>query len=131
MGNVNTYDSTTEAEADRAQQRELLAALGAWDRALRRNECGAWTIIGSRGSIHTFGDGQTWWCSLPAGRPYIGPIPSAGLPSARSGKTARMRAPCGCTDCQRKQRPPSSDTCWASARGWNLPPTSWSAVEPR
>jgi hypothetical protein len=56
----NTYDSATEAEADRAQQRELLTALGAWDRALRRDECGAWAIIGSRGTIHTIGDGQTW-----------------------------------------------------------------------
>jgi hypothetical protein len=27
---------------------------------LRRDECGAWTIIGSRGSIHTFGDGRPW-----------------------------------------------------------------------
>jgi hypothetical protein len=60
MGNVNTYDSATEAEADKSQQKALLKALNAWDRALRRDECGAWTIIGSRGTIHTWGDGQTW-----------------------------------------------------------------------
>jgi len=60
MGNVNTYDSSSDAEADRAQQRELLTALGAGGRALRRDDSGAWAIIGSRGTIHTFGDGQTW-----------------------------------------------------------------------
>jgi hypothetical protein len=32
----------------------------AWDRALRRDECGAWCIFGKRGSIHTWGDGNTW-----------------------------------------------------------------------
>ena len=69
MGNVNTYDSASEAEADRAQLRELLAALGAWDRSLRRDECGAWAIIGSRGTIHTFGDGQTWLVSIACRSP--------------------------------------------------------------
>jgi hypothetical protein len=38
----------------------LLTALGAWDRALRRDECGAWTISGTRGTVHTWGDGKTW-----------------------------------------------------------------------
>ena len=38
----------------------LLAALGARTRVLRRDECGAWRITGTRGSIHTWGDGQTW-----------------------------------------------------------------------
>jgi hypothetical protein len=56
----DTYDSATDAEADREQQRQLLAALNAWDRAPRRDECGAWTIMGSRGSICTWGDGKTW-----------------------------------------------------------------------
>src|SRR5215831_7583254 len=102
----NTYDSAPEAEADRAQQRELLTALGAWDRALRRDKCGAWAIISSRGTIHTFGDGQTWLLFSPAGRAFTGPIPSSGLPSARSAKTAMMRAPCGCIDCQRMRRQP-------------------------
>jgi hypothetical protein len=36
-----TYDTAAEADADRAQQKELLTALGTWDRALRRDECGA------------------------------------------------------------------------------------------
>jgi hypothetical protein len=60
MGNINTYDSATEAEADRAQQKALLTALNAWDRALRRDDCGAWCISGNQGSIHTWGDGKTW-----------------------------------------------------------------------
>jgi hypothetical protein len=59
MGNI-TYESASESDADRAQQKTLLAALGAWDPALRRDECGAWTVIGSRGTIHTWGDGRTW-----------------------------------------------------------------------
>src|SRR5262249_4775691 len=37
---INTYDSATEAEADRTQQKALLAALNAWDLALRQAESG-------------------------------------------------------------------------------------------
>jgi hypothetical protein len=55
-----SYDTAAEADADRTQQRELLAALGAWDRALRRDECGAWTIAGRHGTIHTWGDDRAW-----------------------------------------------------------------------
>jgi hypothetical protein len=54
------YETSAEAQADRQHQREQLEALNAWDRALRRDECGAWRINGARGSIHTWGDGQTW-----------------------------------------------------------------------
>src|SRR5262245_55834464 len=56
----DTYDTAAEAEADRTQQKALLAALNGWDRALRRDECGAWRITGSRGSIHTWGDSGSW-----------------------------------------------------------------------
>ena len=55
-----TYDCTAEAETDRAQQSQLLAALGAWHRALRRDTCSAWCIRGSEGHIYTWGDGKTW-----------------------------------------------------------------------
>jgi hypothetical protein len=55
---VNTYDSAADADADRAQQERLLAALGAWDRALRRDDLAAWCIIGTRGRIYT--DGKGW-----------------------------------------------------------------------
>lgn len=57
---VNTYDNLAEAEADRAQQKLLLSALNATERALRRDECGAWAISGERGSVHTWGDAKTW-----------------------------------------------------------------------
>jgi hypothetical protein len=53
-----TYSSAAEADADRAQQLRLLAALGAWDRALRRDELAAWCIQGTRGRIYT--DGKGW-----------------------------------------------------------------------
>jgi hypothetical protein len=56
----DTYDSADEADADRAQQRSLLAALNGWDRALRRDGCAAWRISGSRGSVHSWGDGKAW-----------------------------------------------------------------------
>lgn len=56
----DSYETAAEAEADKAQQRALLTALGGWDRALRRDECGAWCINGGRGTIHTWGDGATW-----------------------------------------------------------------------
>jgi hypothetical protein len=38
----------------------LIIALNAWDRALRRDECGAWHIQGKFGTIHTYGDGESW-----------------------------------------------------------------------
>ena len=60
---MNTYDNAAEAEADRAQQLRLLAALGAWDRALRRDELAAWRIQGTRGHIYT--DGKAWVMYVP------------------------------------------------------------------
>lgn len=54
---INTYSNTAEADADRARPKELVAALNVWDRALRRDECGAWRINGQRGHVYTFGDG--------------------------------------------------------------------------
>jgi hypothetical protein len=56
----DTYDSAADAQADRDQQKALLAALGASDRALRREECSAWRINGSYGHIYTWGDGKSW-----------------------------------------------------------------------
>src|SRR6185295_18631067 len=59
-----------DADLDRIQQQGLLAALNAWGRALRRDECGAWRIDGKRGSIHSWGDGATWvlYVSCRSGR---------------------------------------------------------------
>jgi hypothetical protein len=55
-----SYANAVEADVDRAQQRALLLALNAWNRALRRDECGDWTISGTRGTIHTWGNGKSW-----------------------------------------------------------------------
>jgi hypothetical protein len=57
---ADTYENAKDAEADRRQQAALLRALDAWDKALRRDECGAWAIHGTRGNIHTWGDGSSW-----------------------------------------------------------------------
>jgi hypothetical protein len=56
----DTYDCAAEAETDRAQLWQLLAALGAWRRAFRRDTCNAWCIRGAAGHIYTWGDGRTW-----------------------------------------------------------------------
>jgi hypothetical protein len=56
----DTYATSSEAEADRARQQQLLDALGGWRRALRRDRCGAWIVVGTRGRIFTWGDGETW-----------------------------------------------------------------------
>ena len=56
----DTYESRAEAQADREQQEKLLAALGGWDRALRRDECGAWCLDGKTGRAYTWGDGRSW-----------------------------------------------------------------------
>jgi len=57
---VRAHRASADADADRAQLKELLVALIAWVRALRRDECGAWCITGKRGTIHTWGDGVNW-----------------------------------------------------------------------
>lgn len=54
------YENSIDAQQDRDQQRQLLEALGASPRALRRDACGHWTITGSRGSVCTWGDGRSW-----------------------------------------------------------------------
>jgi len=55
-----TYRDRDEERGDRRQQEQLLAALDAAPSQLRRNECGSWVIAGRRGTIHTWGDGETW-----------------------------------------------------------------------
>jgi len=57
---VLTYRSRDEERADREQQELLLAALDAAPAQLRRDECGSWVIAGRRGTIQTWGDGETW-----------------------------------------------------------------------
>jgi hypothetical protein len=55
-----SYRSRDEERGDRRQQERLLAALDAAPSQLRRDEAGWWTIIGRRGSIHTWGDGRSF-----------------------------------------------------------------------
>jgi hypothetical protein len=55
-----SYKTRADADADRAAQLVLMNALSAWDRAFRRDECGAWRINGERGHIYTWGDGASW-----------------------------------------------------------------------
>ncbi len=55
-----TYTNRHGARGDRRQQEHLLAALDAAPSQLRRDACGLWVIAGRRGSIQTWGDGQTW-----------------------------------------------------------------------
>jgi hypothetical protein len=55
-----TYASRDQAQDDRQQQERLLAALEAAPVQLRRDECGSWVIAGRRGTIQTWGDGESW-----------------------------------------------------------------------
>jgi hypothetical protein len=58
---VNTYRSADEAEQDKAQLAELLAALNASPSVLRRNADGLWTLRGRPGCYaSTWGDGKSW-----------------------------------------------------------------------
>ena len=57
---VLTYRSRDEERADREQQELLFSALDAAPAQLRRDECGSWVIAGRRGTIQTWGDGETW-----------------------------------------------------------------------
>jgi hypothetical protein len=57
---LDTYETKAEADADRAQQQELLSALGGWQRALQIDPCGAWVLAGTRGRVFAWGDGKTW-----------------------------------------------------------------------
>jgi hypothetical protein len=52
---MNTYETAADADADRAQQLQLVVALGAWAERRAGIECGAWRISGKTGSIHTAG----------------------------------------------------------------------------
>jgi hypothetical protein len=60
---MDTYRTGAMEQADKLKQGQLLAALGAWDRALRRDECGAWCINGWSGHIVTWSDdpAETAW----------------------------------------------------------------------
>jgi hypothetical protein len=55
-----SYKTRADAEANRIAQTTLKNVLNAWDRALRRDDCGAWRINGERGHIYTWADSKSW-----------------------------------------------------------------------
>jgi len=72
MAGPDIYDDAADAEDDRAQQIQLLNALGAANRSLRRDECSAWCISGTTGKVYTWGDGKTWvlWIGCRSARAW-------------------------------------------------------------
>jgi hypothetical protein len=54
------YTTVKDAQADRDALRRLLVALGAPKRSLRRDECGAWSIIGPKGYVSSWGANGGW-----------------------------------------------------------------------
>ena len=57
----NTYRTADEANQDKVQLVELLAALNGSPSALRRDGSGAWTLRGRPGCYaSTWGDGKSW-----------------------------------------------------------------------
>ena len=127
---ADTYETAAEAEADRAQQKALLAALGGWERALRRDKCGAWRITGKHGSIHAWGDGITWVLYVSCHSGQHGHGPKSGSAFATSLRMEMRRAVSGCIGCPRPTRRKSFERCWVSVNGQNLPQMNWSAAEP-
>src|SRR5215468_465414 len=115
----DTYDSAADAEADREQQRQLLAALNAWDRALRRDECGMWTIQGARGTIHAYGDGKSWIMYVACRSDRHWSWVKKALAFCRVALDCEE--PSGCSSCRRPRRQPSFGRNWASARSRRFP----------
>ena len=64
---LDSYKLSTEAVTDREVQLTLVDALSASSLSLRRDECGAWRITGSKGHIYTWGDGNTWVMYVASG----------------------------------------------------------------
>jgi hypothetical protein len=65
---MDAYRTGVAERADRAKQLKLLVALGAWDRALRRDDCGAWVIEGWCGHIASWSDTESGWVIYVAAR---------------------------------------------------------------
>jgi hypothetical protein len=116
---ADTYENAIEADADREQQKRLLAALNGWDRALRRDDCSVWCINGKHGCIHTWGDGETWLLYVECR-------------SALAWTWVKRRLGfCTVTvdgdeaGCLRLSRPRSSGACWAFDRRLPMRRTRW------
>src|SRR5262249_22034706 len=125
-----THAKTAGPTADRVHQLELLAALGIWDRALRRDACGAWVIIGKQGSIHTWGDGQTWvlWVTSRSVRHWTATkarlsFCSVVVDGDDEGMLRLHHLPT-------PSKPRSSATRWVSGSVRNSAPRSWIVAGP-
>lgn len=58
---METYRSSVEATADKAELKRLASALNAAKASLRLDECRAWRISGRRGHIITYGPSGSGW----------------------------------------------------------------------
>lgn len=58
---METYRSSAEAAADKAELKRLLSALNAANSSLRLDECRAWRINGRHGHITTYGPSGLAW----------------------------------------------------------------------
>lgn len=58
---METYRSSVEATADKAQLKRLASALNAAKASLRLDECRAWRINGQHGHITTYGPSGSGW----------------------------------------------------------------------
>jgi hypothetical protein len=63
------YANSKEAKADCDVLRGLLHALDVSKRTLRRDECGAWRILGRKGHAYTWGPSGGWLLFCDAGSP--------------------------------------------------------------
>jgi hypothetical protein len=57
---METYRSSAEATADKAELKRLASALNAAKASLRLDECRVWHLKGRRGHIAAWGDGKSW-----------------------------------------------------------------------
>jgi len=93
----------------REQQRELLTASNAWDRALRRDECahGA-TAAGAAGSTPG-GDGKTWvmWAGCRSGQHWSHAKKRLAFRTVTHVGTTK--AACDCITYQQRSRPQLSE----------------------
>jgi hypothetical protein len=121
----DTYDTPEETVADREQQHLLLTAL-----ALRKDECNAWDIFGTRPGLHL---GRRQELGDVNRRP-IGAALDAHQKAARvlHGHAGWGQRGVPAVDigfhCP-TTKPMRSGRCWASASAPSWRPRSWSAVD--
>jgi len=101
----DTYENAAEAETDRAQQKMLLSALAAWDRALHHDECGTWCISGTRGTVHTWDDGKSWVLFVACRSVRHWTAAKTRLSFCTVMQDGDDEGSCGCSSLPRQRRP--------------------------